>query len=222
MKGIEDQRAGRWAGRVRRAPADGGVPAVGPSAEPVPATELGAEQAANSFVHAPAVRWAGTAGAAVVGAAVVALSTTLSDSDRDFLLIHAVASVPFSAAGLVITRRTLRDCPREYVGFWQRWWLGLLLATLAGLSALAGVAWDSRALVGLDALLIVIAIPVWTSAGVRMLRAQAGQLDISVDLLDTTMALVVLGAPGLLLIAEPLSESTKLVFAIPFALTVLI
>ena len=225
MRRIEDQRTRRWAGRGGRAPGNGRALEAEVEAEPAPAaepeTEAGAE-AVNAYVNAPAARWAGTAGAAVVGASLVALSTTLSDSDSDFLLIHALASVPFSAAGLAITRRTLRDCPAEYKGFWERYSLGLLLATLAGLSALGGVAWDSRALVGLDMLLIVIGIPVWGSAGLRMLEAQAGRLDISVDLIDTTMAVFVLGTPGVLLIAKPLSESTELIFAIPFALAVLI
>jgi signal transduction histidine kinase len=221
MRGIEYQRTGRWAARGRRARPDG-APAA-PEAASAPPVPLGKPEAvANALVHSPAVRWGGTAGAVVVGASLVALSTTLSESDRDFLFIHALASVPFSAAGLVITRRTLRDCPPEYEAFWHRWFQGLVLATLAGLAALGGVAWDSRALVALDMALIVAAIPVWGSAGLRMLEAQAGKRDISVDLIDTTMAVFVLGAPGVLLIAEPLSESTQLIFAIPFALTVLL
>jgi signal transduction histidine kinase len=222
MRRIEDQRTGRWAGHGGRAPGHGGAPAAEPSAAPAPTAAADAEPVANDLVHPPAVRWGGTAGAAVVGASLVALSTTLSDSDHDFLLIHALASVPFSAAGLVITRRTLRDCPPEYEGFWHRYWQGLLLSTLAGLAALGGVVLDSRALVGLDMLLIVAAIPIWASAGLRMLEAQAGKLSISVDLLDTAMALCVLGAPMVLLIAEPLSESTQLIFAIPFALAVFV
>jgi signal transduction histidine kinase len=221
MRRIEDQRTGRWAGRTKRAPSPG---AARTDTAPAPAPAGSADPAVtgNAFVHPPVVRWAASAGAVVVGASLVAVSTTLSDSDRDFLLIHALASVPFSAAGLVVVRRTLRDCPPEYEGFWHRWSQGLLLATLAGLAALGGVALHSRALVALDMLLIVASIPVWASAGVRMLEAQAGKRDISVDLIDTTMAVFVLGAPGVLLIAEPLSESTQLIFAIPFALTVFV
>jgi signal transduction histidine kinase len=224
MRRIDDQRTGRWAGRGGRAPGDGRGPAAEPSPAPAPTAvaETDAEPVANDLVHPPAVRWAGTAGATVVGASLIALSTTLSDSDRDFLLIHALASVPFSATGLVITRRTLRNCPPEYEGFWHRYWQGLLLSTLAGLAALGGVVFDSRALVGLDMLLIVAAIPIWASAGLRMLEAQAGKLDISVDVLDTAMALCVLGAPMVLLVAEPLSESTELIFAIPFAIAVFV
>src|SRR4029450_9509364 len=209
MRRIEAQRTRRWAGGGGRARGDGRALEPGSEAEPAPPADLEAgAEAVNGYVHSPAARWAGTAGAAVVGASLVALSSTMSDSDSDFLLIHALASVPFSAAGPARSRRTLRDCPPEYKGFWQRWSLGLLLATLAGLSALGGVAWDSRALVGLDILLIVVAIPVWGSAGLRMLAAQAGRLDISVDLIDTTMAVFVLGTPGVLLVAGPLSGST--------------
>jgi len=216
MRRIEDQRTGRRVGSDGRgsslAEADGGDEAVARPAVPTHDDLL---------VFPPAMRWSITAAAGVAVLAVIGLSTTFGDSDADLLLIHAIATVPFTAAGLVLTRRVQGQSPSEYEVFWQRWFWALLLGTGAAVAAGLGAIFHSRPLVLVDMLLLLATVPLWVSASLIMVKAQAGKRDMAVDVIDIAMAVTVLSAPGVLLVLEPLSRSDRLIFALPFALIIL-
>jgi signal transduction histidine kinase len=130
--------------------------------------------------------------------------------------------VPFLLAASVLTAVVLRYCPREYLGFWRRWFAAIVAGTGAALAGVGAVVLDARALEVVDMVLLVASLPLWMSATLLMVRAQAGRRDMTVDVIDAATALVVLGAPGVLLLAESVGASTELVFAVPFALAVLL
>jgi signal transduction histidine kinase len=216
MRRIEDQRTGRRVGSDERGPtpaegAGGGEGVARPAA--VTSDDL--------LVFGPAVRWSITVAAGVAVLAVLALSTTFGDSDADLLLIHAVATVPFTATGLVLTHRVRGQCPPEYEVFWQRWFWALVLGTGAAVAAGLGAMFHSRPLVMVDMLLLLATVPLWVSASLIMVKAQAGKRDTAVDVIDIAMAVAVLSAPGVLLVLEPLAQSDRLIFALPFALIIL-
>ena len=99
MRRMDDQRTVRPS-RARRGPA---AEAAAP-APPAP----GRPAAANSFVFPARARRLGSAAAAGLAVAAVGWSATLGDTDRDFLLAHAVAALPYLVAGALLTGRVLR------------------------------------------------------------------------------------------------------------------
>jgi two-component system NarL family sensor kinase len=70
--------------------------------------------------------------------------------------------------------------------------------------------------------LLAVTVPLWVSATLLMLEAQAGRRDVSVDLLDAATALLVLGAPGVLLLGPAVMQADQPGFAIPLVVTVLL
>jgi two-component system, NarL family, sensor histidine kinase UhpB len=191
--------------------------ATAPSAGPGPPVPSG-----SSRLYPASLRWGLTAAAAAVGVASTVASGFLDDSKRTFLLAHGVTALPFLLAGLACTRGALRGAPPEYRPFWRPWFAATCLSTLAALAAVVGVVAHMRVFVALDVALMVASTPLWALATVRMLRIHAGRLSVSIDLVDGLTALLVLGAPWLLVVAEPLARADELLFAIPFvAATVL-
>ena len=171
-----------------------------------------------AFVFDRRHRIAGSATLAVTVVAAAGLST-LGGDDRDgFLLAHSLASAPFVVTAMVSAAIVSGRCPGPYRSFWRRWFAANLLGSLATLAAIGAVVLQSDAFMAVDMLLLVAAVPIWTAAGVQMLRLQAGRRDASVDMVDANMALVVLSAPGVLLLGEAIVDSTELIFAGTFAL----
>jgi len=174
------------------------------------------------MVFSREARWGGSAAAAAGVGAFVALAAGWGESDHDYLLIHALAALPYMVVGTGLSHRAAREGPVEYRGFWARWEAALAVGALASVAAVGSGAWHVEALAVLDVILLVATVPIWVSATVLMARAQAGRRDVSVDVLDALTAVIVLGAPGVLLVAEPLGDSDPIAFAVPFALCVLL
>jgi signal transduction histidine kinase len=158
----------------------------------------------------------------VVAVTVTAASAFTDDSDAAFILVHALSALPFLLCGVVLSRGALRGGPPEYRPFWRPWLTATCLSTLAAVSAVIGVVGDMRAFVALDVAFMVAAGPFWTVATLRMLRLLAGRLSVSIDLVDGLTALLVLGAPWLLVLAEPLANADEKLFAVPFAVITLV
>lgn len=178
-------------------------------------------ETSNPAVFATGTRWAVSAGAVVFGAAAIGVASGDDVGRRagdDYVLLHAVTALVFLLAAMAATAVAIRRGPEEYRTFWRRWLLASAVGTLASAAAIGAVVTDVRALLVVDVALIVASVPVWVSATVAMSRAQAGRRSVSVDLLDALTALLVLGAPGVLLVAEPLQEAEQPLYAVPFAL----
>jgi signal transduction histidine kinase len=181
------------------------------------------QEALNPPVFSAGVRWSVSIVAFVAGAAmVVATGPARADGGEatdGYVLVHALTALPYLLATLVFTVRALQVGPPEYRAFWQRWLAANVLGTAAAIvSTLAG-ATRTPWLLHVNMALIMASAPLWVSATVLMARAQAGRRSVSVDVVDAATALLVLGAPGVLLVAEPLADSEHLAFALPFAAT---
>ncbi len=161
------------------------------------------------MVFSREARWGGSAAAVAGVGASVALAAGWGESDHDYLLIHALAALPYMVVGTGLSHRAAREGPAEYRGFWARWEAALAVGALASMAAVGSGAWHVEALAVLDVILLVATVPIWVSATVLMARAQAGRRDVSVDVLDALTAVIVLGAPGVLLVAEPLGDSDR-------------
>jgi signal transduction histidine kinase len=173
---------------------------------------------ADVFVYSRRTRLLGAIGIAATGLAAVAFAGAIPDDRRGYLLAHALPAIPFLTGAIVCARRAARSCPPELRSFWQRWAQACAPGIGAGLAGMGAVLLHSEALLAIDAALLLASTPLWISASVRMLNAHAGRRAPSVDLIDSTMALVVLTAPGVLLVVEPLTVSEDQMFAVPFAL----
>jgi len=175
-----------------------------------------------TFVFGGTARVGGSAGIIVVGVVAVGLSGLAADGREGYVLAHSLSSAPFVLAAIAGSSVARQHCPPQYRMFWQRWFEANLVATAATVAAIGAVDFSSPVLLVVDMVLLVVAAPFWVSASVQMVRAQAGRRDASVDLVDATMALLVLGAPGVLLLADQMLETDSLAFAGPFALFLLL
>lgn len=175
-----------------------------------------------TFVYSSTARAGVSVGIAVIGVATIGLSA-LVDDDRDgYVLAHAVATAPFLLGALTCAAGARRSGAPQFRVFWQRWFEANTVASAATLAAIGAVVFESSVLLVADMVLMLAAVPFWVSASLLMLEEQAGRRDASVDVVDGAMAIVVLGAPGVLLFAGPMLETSELVFAGPFALFLLL
>jgi signal transduction histidine kinase len=195
----------------QRAPG-GGAPPAPPDAPMRPAP----------LVHPRRVRLGLTAGSVALAAVAVAASVGRPGDDDTYLAIHGLVAAPFLTAAIVLTRHALREGPADYRPFWIRWgWACAAGVGAAVAGAVAGIG-HVRALRVVDVVLLLACWPLIISAGRRLAAAQSGRRDPAVDTLDATMALVVLGAPGVLVALPAVMDAEEPVFAVPLALVVLV
>ena len=175
----------------------------------------GCERPRREHVHSRGTRLAGSAGAAAVVVAAVALTPLAPDDRPGYVLAHALAAIPLLLAALVWASRARRTGAPEYRTFWGHWCHACVVALGSAASGVAAFAWPP--LLAVDLVLLVAAAPFWFAAGREVGRIESGRLDPAVDMVDSAMAVAVLGAPSVLLLAEPLLEAGELLSA-PLAL----
>ncbi len=180
--------------------------------------------AEDPFVFPARTRAVGSAAIVAVAAAGTALAPLAPDGRYGYVLAHAAAGAPFSAATLglaaIAARRSTTPALRT---FWRRWLAANAVAALATVVALAAAALRSPALVRLNLSLLLVTAPVWGAATHTMVRSQAGRRNPAVDAVDAATAVLVLGTPIALLVAEPLlrrAEEPALVA--PFAVLLVV
>jgi signal transduction histidine kinase len=182
---------------------------------PAPAPPGGGHRTVR--VYPPPLRWAVAATAAVVGVTGTVVAGFLDGTDATYLLAHAVTAVPYLACSAACTWGALQAGPPDYRPFWRPWLGATVLGLLGAVAAIVGVVGHMRAFVVLDGALLLASCPLWAVATLRMLRLHAGRLSMSIDVVDGLTALLVLGVPWLLVVAEPLTRADELIFAVPFA-----
>jgi signal transduction histidine kinase len=160
----------------------------------------------------------GTLAIVALAAGSVGLAASIPDDRAGYIVAHAAPAIPLLAAGGLFALRVSRSCDPALRGFWQRWSLACAPGVAAGLAGLGAGLFHSEALLLVDIAFMVVAVPLWVSASMRMLAANAGRRGASVDHIDTAMALVVLTVPGVLLLVEPVLSSADRAIAVPFAL----
>lgn len=174
------------------------------------------------LVHPRRVRLGLTAGIVALAGLAVAASVGRPGDDDTYIAVHGVVAAPFLTAALVLTSHALREGPAGYRPFWVRWrWACAAGVGAAVAGAVAGIG-HVRALRVVDAVLLLASWPLIISAGRHLAAAQSGRRDPAVDALDATMALVVLGAPGVLVALPAVMDADEPVFAVPLALVVLV
>lgn len=158
---------------------------------------------------------AGIVAAVVAGTA----ASALAEPDRNgFVLAHSLTAAPFVAGALVCSAIAARRGAPQFGSFWRCWFAANVVGSLSVLTATGSVVLESPALLRLNMLLLVLAVPFWWAAGIRMIRLQSGRRDASVDVIDATMAVLVLSAPGVLFLARAVGQSADRALAAPFAL----
>lgn len=176
-------------------------------------------ESSNPAVFGAGARRSVAAAAVVAGVAAVWIAgpqVAGPEATDRYILAHALVALVCLAVGIAATAHVVRLGPAEYREFWRRWLVASCTSTLAGIAAVLAVVTEVEAFLLVDMALLVAALPIWVSATILMARAQAGRRSVSVDLFDAVSALLVLGAPGVLLVAEPLVHAEQPAFAVPF------
>ena len=161
------------------------------------------------------VRLLGSAVVAAVAVAAVALTSLVPDGRNGYVVAHALPAIPLLAASFVWAGRVRRRGAPEYAAFWGHWRGACACGLGAALAGTASPVWAP--LLEIDLALMVAAVPFWALAGREALAIPAGRLDPAVDMVDGLTAIAVLGAPGVLLLAEPLLTNAQPAVALPLA-----
>lgn len=157
----------------------------------------------------------GSVAVAATAVMAIALSPLAAPGRDGFVLAHALAAAPLLVGSYVWAGRARADGAPEYRRFWGHWRRACLLGLGAAAAGAASPLWAP--LLDVDFALMVAAVPFWAAAGREALSISAGRLDPAVDVVDSLTAIVVLGAPGLLALAEPLLANAELAVALPLA-----
>lgn len=171
----------------------------------------------STMVFSARTRALGSVAIVALALTLVGVSAAIPDDRNGYLLAHAVTAVPLMFGATVLGDRARRAGPPQFELFWRRSTAACGTGGLAAVATIGAVALASPVLLAVEVALLVLATPFWLSALRHMLRAQAGQRDPSVDLIDAAMALVVLSGPFVLLVVEPVRRSPEPMFAVPFA-----
>ena len=162
--------------------------------------------AEDPFVFPARTRAVGSAAIVAVAAAGTALAPLASDGRYGYVLAHAAAGAPFSAATLglaaIAARRSTTPALRT---FWRRWLAANAVAALATVVALAAAALRSPALVRLNLSLLLVAAPVWGAATHTMVGARRAAARRSTP--STPRPRARPRNPVALLVAEPLRRA---------------
>jgi len=154
----------------------------------------------------------------VVGVSVVAVVAGFFIAGRDpFLLAWVGVAVPSVLPALVLTALTVQRSSSPYRESWLLWNIGLVIASIVGALIVASVLTESSWVRMSGAVLSIAAIPLCGGAIAVLLRSKSGIRTLAVDLIDVMIAVVIVGAPVLLLLLEPLSRSDVAWFAVPSA-----
>jgi signal transduction histidine kinase len=184
-----------------------------------PGREAAATPEAAVHIHRRKVRVGGTAAVVVLAVSAPVLTPLAPPGRSGFVLAHAVTAAPLLALALAWAGPTHRDGARRYHAYWTAFRRACALALGAALAGIGAIVWPP--LLAVDLGLLVAAAPFWTHAGFEVLRQGSGRLDPAVDAIDCATAVVVLGAPGALVVAERLVDGGDLV-ALPLALFVVL
>ncbi len=161
------------------------------------------------------VRLLGSAAVGAVAVLAVALTWLVPEGREGYVVAHALPALPLLAASFLWAGRVRRRGAPEYARFWRHWRSACACGLGAAVAGTAMPAWPP--LLEVDLALMVAAVPFWAAAGREALAIPAGRLDPAVDMVDGLTAIVVLGAPGVLLLAEPLLENAQPAAALPLA-----
>ena len=169
--------------------------------------------AGAGLVFSARTRLLDSASVGAVGVLAVALTWLVPESREGYVVAHALPAIPLLAASFVWAGRVRRRGAPEYAAFWRHWRCACACGLGAAIAGTAMPAWPP--LLGVDLALMVAAVPFWAAAGRQALTIPAGRLDPAVDMVDGLTAIVVLGAPGVLLLAEALLGNAVPAAALP-------
>ena len=167
------------------------------------------------LVFSARTRFLGSAGVVAVALLAVALAWLVPESREGYVVAHALPAIPLLAASFVWAGRVRRRGAPEYAVFWRHWRCACACGLGAAVAGTAMPAWPP--LLEVDLALMVAAVPFWAAAGREALTIPAGRLDPAVDMVDGLTAIVVLGAPGVLLLAEAQLANAQPATALPLA-----
>ncbi len=134
-----------------------------------------------------------------VTAPLAGLAGLFIDGRDAFLLAWVYASAVYTTPAMVVTWAAARRT-RYQATAWRLWFLGVVALYLDGAGLLLTTVADSPAVERLAVAAVVPCVVLFGAAGIAMMRARSGSRAVSVDVVETTIVMVVV-VFGLLLVA---------------------
>ncbi|HKE76442.1 MAG TPA: ATP-binding protein [Acidimicrobiales bacterium] len=152
---------------------------------------------------------------------VVAVVAHFATTPRSYIVIFAVvASGFYTTPALVHTWLAARRATNRDKWSWWLWLAAVVVMYSIGCAILLGAATGLRAGVGAGAVAVVIVTALLMTATVMMVRSRSGGRAVSVDLVESSMSMLVLVAPLGLIWGERVLHASEAWYAIPAALAV--
>jgi len=152
---------------------------------------------------------------------VVAVVAHFATTPRSYIVIFAVvASGFYTTPALVHTWLAARRATNRDKWSWWLWLAAVVVMYSIGCAILLGAATGLRAGVGAGAVAVVIVTALLMTATVMMVRSRSGGRAVSVDLVESSMSMLVLVAPLGLIWGERVLHANEAWYAIPAALAV--
>ena len=152
---------------------------------------------------------------------VVAVVAHFATTPRSYVVVFAVvASGFYTTPALVHTWLAARRATNRDKWSWWLWLAAVVVMYGIGCAILVGAATGLRAGVVAGAVAVVIVTALLMSATVMMVRSRSGGRAMSVDLVESSMSVLVLVAPLGLIWGERVLHADESWYAIPAALAV--
>ena len=152
-----------------------------------------------------------------VTAPLAGLAGLFIDGRDAFLLAWVYTSAVYTTPAMVVTWAAARRT-RYQATAWRLWFLGVVALYLDGAGLLLTTVADSPAVERLAVVAVVPCVVLFGAAGIAMMRARSGSRAVSVDVVETTIVVMVV-LVGLLLVAgDRVWRADEAWFTIPTAL----
>ena len=152
---------------------------------------------------------------------VVAVVAHFATTPRSYIVIFAVvASGFYTTPALVHTWLAAHRATNRDKWSWWLWLAAVVVMYAIGCAILVGAATDVRAGAAAGAVAVIIVTVLLMTATVMMVRSRSGGRALSVDLVESTMSMLVLVAPLGLIWGERVLHAEESWYAIPAALAV--
>ncbi len=134
-----------------------------------------------------------------------------------FLLAWVYTSALYTTPAMVVAWAAARRT-RYQATVWRLWFLGVVALYLNGAGLLLTTVGDLAAIERLAVVAVVPCVALFGASGVAMMRARSGSRDVSVDAIETSMAVIVVLVCLVLVAGDRIWTADDAWFTIPAAL----
>lgn len=198
------------------------VSARGDEHGPIGHQPAGGRHVAPAPAGAPRLFRAGPRRAALVWVAatlpLVVVAGLLTRTVDQYIVVFAVlASGLYTTPALVGLRLAAKRAPHPDTWCWRLWLVAVGLMYATGCAMVLGTITDIRTSVAVNAAVIAVTSLLLMAGVVVMVRSRSGRRATSVDLIESTMSVIVVVAPAALVWGDDVAHADDAWYAVPAA-----